>query len=241
MQVHLHEQKMLEDKGRTVIVPVTRLDNAAKVLGSFFDTFEGRYYWWQCWEMTRRLLQVMVGALQLVVGESLAVLYGVIIAFIAILLQQQHTPYTDDRLDRLQMLLLLTQFILQLSIMHFLHARDEDDVLIATTCFFGVQLFIMAYVTAILAPMIANLWGILKRHSRRKSSVLARRVTHHSMALQKKARQSLKGLIRILDKEQDMDEEEAEEEQKKVKTKRRSSLRQETKIFKNPHNVDICV
>ncbi|KAK3263527.1 hypothetical protein CYMTET_27675 [Cymbomonas tetramitiformis] len=57
LRVHLHEQKTLEDEGRTVIVPVTRLDNAVRVLGSFFDSYEGQYFWWQCWEMTRRLLQ----------------------------------------------------------------------------------------------------------------------------------------------------------------------------------------
>ncbi|KAK3237484.1 hypothetical protein CYMTET_52444, partial [Cymbomonas tetramitiformis] len=100
--------------------PMTRLDNghAQRVLGQFRDPFEDEFYYYQCYEICRRVLQTGVVVLfSMVAGNYAALLYALIFSGIAILIHQRYSPYKHDALDNLQLFILMNQFMAQASLL----------------------------------------------------------------------------------------------------------------------------
>ncbi|KAK3249802.1 hypothetical protein CYMTET_40788 [Cymbomonas tetramitiformis] len=168
--VFLHETKSVEDKGRVMIVPVTCLHSMKSVLGQFYESFEDRFYWFQCWEMCRRFLQTgLVVPVQLMCGQPFAVLYGAVFAFLAIAFQLRCTPYTDDNLDTLYLVILTNQFFMQMFMLYFLNNYNYQDMVIVTVCFFAIQLSILFYVAKIVGPTILDIWQAARMRANREA------------------------------------------------------------------------
>ncbi|KAK3265180.1 hypothetical protein CYMTET_26122, partial [Cymbomonas tetramitiformis] len=119
VRVKMVQKPDVGDYGVMKWVPCTMLDEAnhAKCLGQFFDSMEDPYYYWQCWEISRRLLQSsMVVAVIAVGGEATGIAYSVLIAWLGGMLHLYFSPYKLDAMDRLQLLILVNQFIVQMAI-----------------------------------------------------------------------------------------------------------------------------
>ncbi|KAK3267321.1 hypothetical protein CYMTET_24112 [Cymbomonas tetramitiformis] len=148
-------------------LPATRLDDFEHILGQFYKPFEEQFYFWQCWEITRRLLQSgLVLGVQLVFGEHFAAVWALIIATVAIVLHQRYLPYESDMLDELQLSILMNIFFMQVCIVYKMttHAEVEDtkiasQVDVVDALFIGTQLCLAAYGISRVIPAIK---GIMK-------------------------------------------------------------------------------
>ncbi|KAK3268964.1 hypothetical protein CYMTET_22564 [Cymbomonas tetramitiformis] len=130
--VFCFEKPDIGDGGLIKQVPVSRLDdpNLAKVLGQFRDPFEDDFYYWQCYEICRRMLQTGVVVLvSMLAGEDVALVYSLIISFTAILVHQRYSPYKNDALDELQLFILLNQFVVQTAILLMKLEPEKDEML----------------------------------------------------------------------------------------------------------------
>eukprot|EP00854_Cymbomonas_tetramitiformis_P026783 gene26783-32910_t len=76
------------DAGALTDVPITALDNASLSLifgSTFIDMFEDRFFFWQCFDILRRLLQSGgVIVVQLLAGTESALVFELSIAIIAL-------------------------------------------------------------------------------------------------------------------------------------------------------------
>ncbi|KAK3257712.1 hypothetical protein CYMTET_33213 [Cymbomonas tetramitiformis] len=98
------------DGGVICHVAITRLDATkyAQVLGQFRDPFEDEFYYWQCYEISRRVLQTgAVLVVYMLTGEDASLIYAVMLATFAIVLHQRYSPYKNDAMDNLQIAVLV--------------------------------------------------------------------------------------------------------------------------------------
>ncbi|KAK3233107.1 hypothetical protein CYMTET_56577, partial [Cymbomonas tetramitiformis] len=118
---------------------MTRMDNEihSRVLGQFTDPFKPQFFFWQSYEITRRMLQtgivVLVG---LFAGDGPAIMYAMIISVVAIMLHMRYSPYKNAALDDLQLAILVNQFAIQIMIL-MVHLDER------TSGFLGISLLIM--------------------------------------------------------------------------------------------------
>jgi len=80
--------------------------------GPFFADYEDSFYWWQCYEMVRRLLQTSVVIIINIFSPGLDVPFALLVSVIALSLHAFCRPYTDDDPDYLQFVVLMNQFVL---------------------------------------------------------------------------------------------------------------------------------
>ncbi|KAK3274305.1 hypothetical protein CYMTET_17504, partial [Cymbomonas tetramitiformis] len=147
-------------------VPMTRLDNELhkRVFGQFRDPFEDEYYYWQCYEICRRMAQTgMVVLVSMLAGENAALLYAVIFSVIAMLLHQRFSPYKHVALDELQFLILMNQFASQIVVFSTkldFHSNILGYALVVMQLLliiYTLTLFVPAY-----KPLISQLMGKLE-------------------------------------------------------------------------------
>ncbi|KAK3270399.1 hypothetical protein CYMTET_21202, partial [Cymbomonas tetramitiformis] len=153
MPVLFFQKVSVGDHGAEKSVPVTMLDARVwrKILGQFVDPFEDDFYFWNCWEICRRLLQSGFVVVVSRYSESSANVYSIVVSMVAIMLHQKYNPYRFDDLDALQLLILVSQFFVQLGIIH-MHADSRDDSTVGVSLL-GLQVTIMIYSTKFIFPV----------------------------------------------------------------------------------------
>ncbi|KAK3283704.1 hypothetical protein CYMTET_8614 [Cymbomonas tetramitiformis] len=132
--------------------PMTRLDSGhpERVLGHVHDPFEDEFYYYQCYEMCRRVLQTGVVVLfSMVAGDNAALLYALIFSGIALLIHQRFSPYKHDALDNLQLFILMNQFMAQASLL--LHPLDLQSSAFGITLVVA-QVLLVVYTGTLIYP-----------------------------------------------------------------------------------------
>ncbi|KAK3277686.1 hypothetical protein CYMTET_14322, partial [Cymbomonas tetramitiformis] len=149
--------------GNITLVPLTLLDsvNSSKMLGQFFSPFEDKFYFWQCWEVSRRMLQTgVVVAVQLFSNEMTSLIYAVLLAFVAITLHLSYTPFKNDSMDQLQLTVLMNQFLLQLIIIWFY--VDASIGTVIGIVMVAMQVGIMGYTLTLVGPAFSPAFIFMK-------------------------------------------------------------------------------
>eukprot|EP00854_Cymbomonas_tetramitiformis_P026019 gene26019-31855_t len=168
--VKLWEAKQINDFGIVSWNPITQLNGrfATKLLGQFYEDYEFDYYWWSAYEMVRRFTQTgMVLVFRLVGGDVTSLLFGLVVALGAVVMQARYRPYLDDDLDKLQFVVLFNQCLVQILMlcMYASPARENaygiSMVVLQTMC--------VTYGLQELWPLFKELfetWQDLKRDAR---------------------------------------------------------------------------
>ncbi|KAK3243676.1 hypothetical protein CYMTET_46687 [Cymbomonas tetramitiformis] len=148
------------------VIPVTLLDDERldTVLEQFKGPFIRSFYFWQCWEITRRLLMTSIVVLvQVVSNENTAIFFGLVVSLISICLHQQYSPYKLDEIDKLQLMILINQALFQLVLL-FTIANDDSgpkittDIMIITS-----QVVVFAYAAFLIWPIVSPAIRVLSR------------------------------------------------------------------------------
>jgi len=141
----------------------TKLDTneVDRNFGPFYRDFESKYYWWQCYEMVRRLLQtsvIIMVNLAFPNAGGVDIMYASLISVAALWLHTFCRPYKDDEPDFLQTAVLVNQ-----ALIYFIVACDQvgvvgtgfTDILIFFQA--GLMLYAFSIGCRILAPAFADL------------------------------------------------------------------------------------
>ncbi|KAK3256067.1 hypothetical protein CYMTET_34778 [Cymbomonas tetramitiformis] len=119
-------QYMKEDEGSHGIisyVPVTFLDNktVVEVLGNFTKPFEDEFYFYQCYEIVRRLLQTGgVLVVEVLADRETAIVYAALVASVALCVHLHFKAFKRDEDDFMLFIILANQFLCQFFIMTLL-------------------------------------------------------------------------------------------------------------------------
>ncbi|KAK3281063.1 hypothetical protein CYMTET_11134, partial [Cymbomonas tetramitiformis] len=161
----LHYKQDQGDHGVISIAPKTMLDSRhiGKVLGQFCDPFEDAFYYWQCYEITRRLGQTgAVVAVSWLIGENASLIYALVVSASAILVHQRYSPYKNDALDELQLAILCNQFCLHLMII--VVKLDNKNSQILGIVVMVLQAVLLTYAMTLIVPafppVFAALWSV---------------------------------------------------------------------------------
>lgn len=100
-----------------------------------YDHFEDRHYYWQTYEIVRRVLQTgAVVIIENILGEEMAISYALLIAVLALSVHLYVKPYTEDDEDKLMIVILgnqaFCQFVLATLQMNDRHASMFGYLLI---------------------------------------------------------------------------------------------------------------
>ncbi|KAK3278633.1 hypothetical protein CYMTET_13443 [Cymbomonas tetramitiformis] len=174
IDVEVWEKQDFGDDGAEEYVPVTKLDGKAvnSLLGQFTDDFEGRYYYWQCYEMVRRFTQTGVVLLvRMAYGELYSSAFALFVSVIALTLHTRCRPYIDDNIDSLTFLFLFNQFFIQfIFVCLFL---DESEFELLGLMLMLMQLICMLYSAYLLMPTIRAIYHPMRKFIRGKPALLA--------------------------------------------------------------------
>ncbi|KAK3259689.1 hypothetical protein CYMTET_31325, partial [Cymbomonas tetramitiformis] len=133
IQTEMFMRADVGDAGAVTAVPITRLDGdvSSVALAQFFDPFEYSFYFWQCYEIVRRLLQtgMVVVVEMLLASEDGAIIYSILVSVAALNFHSHFSPYTSDTIDRLQFCVLLNQFCLQMMVISVLLSQDSGTII----------------------------------------------------------------------------------------------------------------
>ncbi|KAK3240095.1 hypothetical protein CYMTET_50032 [Cymbomonas tetramitiformis] len=123
IEVSFFQKEDVGDGGETTLVNVTKMDafNNNKVFGQFCDTLEDPFFFWNIWEIVRRLLQTCVVVVVILVTDQMSagLIFALLIAWFAGMLHLRFSPFKSDAMDRLQLTILVNQFIVQLTLAYF--------------------------------------------------------------------------------------------------------------------------
>ncbi|KAK3269230.1 hypothetical protein CYMTET_22319 [Cymbomonas tetramitiformis] len=141
--------------------PVTYMEsnNNQKIVGQFSLPFRPKFYYWQCVEICRRVLQTgMVVIIGMLCGEAWMIVYGCVVSIVFLSLHLAYSPYSNLSLDKLQTVVLANQFIIQFGIILVsMECADVNTIGIAFLTIQGVAItyviFLMreTYVPSIIA------------------------------------------------------------------------------------------
>eukprot|EP00854_Cymbomonas_tetramitiformis_P003108 gene3108-3940_t len=110
----------------------------------------GWFYFWQCWEVTRRVLQTgVVVIVQLVFDEVASLIYAALLSFVAITLHLSYSPFKNDSMNQLQLTILINQFMLQQIFIWVYMDSSFDEVA-------GVTLVVMQITPSLEPPSICG-------------------------------------------------------------------------------------
>lgn len=142
------------DAGLITMRDVTMLDefNTNKVLGQFREPFEDPFYFWQCYEIVRRMMQTgLIVIVELMLGETASIIYAVLVAVFAVILHQRYSPYRADALDELQLAILINQYVVQFLILCILISEGSSTEVIGIVLLV-LQFMIMMYAMTLIGP-----------------------------------------------------------------------------------------
>ncbi|KAK3268180.1 hypothetical protein CYMTET_23300, partial [Cymbomonas tetramitiformis] len=147
----------------TSAAPVTKLDDRIhlQVLGQFWEEFEYRFYFWQCLEIVRRVaITGLVVVMSVQAGQSMSLIYGVLVSALALVVHQRYSPYINDALDDLQTNILINQLVIQVMlVMVQLHEYEDDEELIIGISLVLLQIALLMYTMSI----IIHVWRVVMR------------------------------------------------------------------------------
>ncbi|KAK3273415.1 hypothetical protein CYMTET_18343 [Cymbomonas tetramitiformis] len=143
-------------------VAVTMLDEALlqKAFEQLTDMYKDAYYYWPHYEMLRRIMQTSVVVVaELLLGTASALLFAVLVSSFAVAVHIRHTPYNNDSLQRLQGVILINQFLVQLALLYVHGAGSSQSIGVALL---ALQFGLMGYSMVLLVPAYSLLFVSLK-------------------------------------------------------------------------------
>ncbi|KAK3282733.1 hypothetical protein CYMTET_9537 [Cymbomonas tetramitiformis] len=101
------------DYGSVTLVPLTLLSSpiSERILGQFYEPFEDTFYFWQTYEITRRLVQVGAPVLMEILSPGTAIPCMLFTSVFFLVVHAICNPFKADAMDRLQFIILTNQFI----------------------------------------------------------------------------------------------------------------------------------
>ncbi|KAK3260113.1 hypothetical protein CYMTET_30916 [Cymbomonas tetramitiformis] len=176
VQAAMWEKADYGDRGRYILAPFTMLDGSHDVFGHLTDNFEDAFYFWQCYEVVRRLMQTgVVVVVESIAGPTMAAAFGLLVAFVALLLHMKFSPYVNDQLDRLMSAILINQVAFQFYMVIVIE-KDENDKSADWICYLllllnaGVVFVAATVILPILVPSTREILNDLDRLCRSNSS-----------------------------------------------------------------------
>ncbi|KAK3282536.1 hypothetical protein CYMTET_9730 [Cymbomonas tetramitiformis] len=172
----LHEKMDVGDKGISVAVPITRLHEGegSKVLGQFHEPYEDAFYFWEAYEITRRLMATgLVIVVKLIFdSEAAAIIYGILVSVMGIVMHQTYSPFKSDILDKLQMMILLQLFGTQMTVVAV--ALSPESRQAAGSVFMLSQFIFVVHIVALMKHTIRPYFQMIKQQFQEtKQHVLA--------------------------------------------------------------------
>ncbi|KAK3261631.1 hypothetical protein CYMTET_29467 [Cymbomonas tetramitiformis] len=124
-------RKDVTDGGAIVVVPMTRLDASltTKMLGQFFTPYENDFYYWQCYEIARRLVITGVVVAVDMFDDVTAVIFASVMCVLAISFQLHCKPFKSDALDHLMLGILFNQYAVQMGIVAMYITNKQTEVI----------------------------------------------------------------------------------------------------------------
>mmetsp|Transcript_41317 Transcript_41317/g.50091 ORF Transcript_41317/g.50091 Transcript_41317/m.50091 type:complete len:368 (-) Transcript_41317:79-1182(-) len=141
------------DDGAQTIVSQTQLhcEPYDSAFGWLYRDYEDRHYYWQCYDIARRLVQtggVLVVGSQF--GKNVGLGFAQLVAFVAYSIHEQNTPYHCDWLDRLTRVVLMNQVIVQF-VLIFMGFADEKGKQTLGWLLLIMQIFVVVYAGRVLS------------------------------------------------------------------------------------------
>ncbi|KAK3268717.1 hypothetical protein CYMTET_22790 [Cymbomonas tetramitiformis] len=154
---HLKEDE--GDHGEISHVPRTYMDSEVVrqcLASGFIDPFEDKYYYYQCYEILRRLLQTGgVLMVEVVTDTNTAVAYAVLVAAGALYLHVHLRAFKDDGDDMLLLLILINQFLCQFFVMVMLISTSSSQFL--GILMIIMQVIVIGYALSRIIPVLAKI------------------------------------------------------------------------------------
>ncbi|KAK3235300.1 hypothetical protein CYMTET_54482 [Cymbomonas tetramitiformis] len=164
-QARVHMKFVEGKEGTLLCTPVTWLDNenVQKVLGStFLSSFEDRHYFWQCYEIGRRVLQTgAVLLVEMLTDEETAVAYALLISVVALCVHLRFRPFIENDDDSLMTAILSSQAITQFGIICIKVTEKSKESLGYLMVL--SQAVVIAYSIKLVSPAIQDLLQIVFR------------------------------------------------------------------------------
>lgn len=149
----LCQKTELVNGGNENLVPVTLLDAPmiAPIMAQFYADFEDRFFFWQCYEICRRLFCTsMVIVVDMAMGEAASIEFAVMACFVAIYLHKSYSPYQLDGLDTLQSAFLANQFVVDFLLLCIFVDIDADNKEMLGYVLVTLQIVLMIYTSKFL-------------------------------------------------------------------------------------------
>ncbi|KAK3239143.1 hypothetical protein CYMTET_50909 [Cymbomonas tetramitiformis] len=117
----------------------SRLDNpiVRSLLGALVTGYKRQYCCWESWEITRRLLQTSVIILMRIGDKEIYLYYSVLIAGLSLILHMNFQPYRENRANRFQTMVLMSQCYVAFGI--FIVRNDTRFVAFIGNSFIVIQ------------------------------------------------------------------------------------------------------
>ncbi|KAK3270985.1 hypothetical protein CYMTET_20643, partial [Cymbomonas tetramitiformis] len=163
--VEVLQKESMVDGGVMESVAVTRLHepHIQIALGQFWMPFEDSLYFWQCWEIARCAL--MTGGVILVNmitgSEEVAAIYATLLAVFALVLHKHYSPYCDDAIDKLQLMVLASQFFTQMGIITTYMMENNTTEQFVTFFLLFLQVIVMSYGVKHILPLYSKIFMAL--------------------------------------------------------------------------------
>ena len=107
-------------KKTLTVTECSQLDNPKilSIFGSLYEDYEDRWYWWGCYDIFRRLMQTAgVIVFNVITGnKELQLPFGIVVAFVSLVLQAFVLPYKMFALDILQLCVLANQALVLMAV-----------------------------------------------------------------------------------------------------------------------------
>ncbi|KAK3263970.1 hypothetical protein CYMTET_27260 [Cymbomonas tetramitiformis] len=167
VEVGIYEKDLdvRQDGKATSVTAVTLMDafNNQKIYGQFTVSFSFHFYYWQCWEMTRRVLQtgMVVGVILVSDSEALGIAFAVLVAWLAGMLHVCFAPYKATPDHRLQLAILVNQFVTQVGIAFIWMETSNEKIAIIGICLLVCQIFVLAYAIYFMCPAVMAAFSFL--------------------------------------------------------------------------------
>ncbi|KAK3270833.1 hypothetical protein CYMTET_20783, partial [Cymbomonas tetramitiformis] len=149
--------------GLVLRAPVTMLDANAKVLSQFVAPFQNDFYFWQSYEIMRRLAQTgLVVLVSMLLGMNAAVLYAVVISVLAIIIHMRYLPYAEKAMNEFTLAILVNQFAIQIMIVAMRTMEGVGRKVLGISMLL-LQFLLMSYALLIIIPavriIVSSLWS----------------------------------------------------------------------------------
>lgn len=169
IRVELQFRSAEANLGSVYMAALTQLNHDEtfeRFVRPFVDPFEERYYFWQCYEIARRLTQTSFIVIVDIINPDYVVTYATFVAITSLVVQAYFQPYRADAADNLELVFCINLYIvlfgtlLQENIGDAWEGSWQEKAILTSTSLLGIYIAYALY--GIMKDWISLLFGIAK-------------------------------------------------------------------------------